>query len=75
MARRAFPSAGIDEDRDGVHRRKVSITFHARIRREKLSITAWRYGAGTVYQADDGRVDVPDLFGRVVRMPTFGVSG
>src|SRR2546425_1368834 len=36
----------------------VSATRHAKIRREKLSITAWRY-ARPVEQADDGGVNVP----------------
>jgi len=37
----------------------VSVTRHARIRREKLSSTACRYGPGAVEQADESNVDVP----------------
>ena len=41
----------------------VSATRHAKIRREKLSITACTIGASPVEQTDDGGVDVPHLVG------------
>jgi hypothetical protein len=53
----------------------VSATRHAKMRREKLSITARETGARPVEQTDDGGVDVPHLVGSSRRSPIFGFTG
>src|SRR5262245_29889943 len=53
----------------------VSATRHASIRREKLSMTAWRYAR----VPSSRRMTVVSMchnsLGRVVRRPTFGLAG